>query len=91
MELDHYKSFHRLHHTFSLYTNIPLDQASKLLYADKVWRRTINFFDIKRGSWIQIRKILSDTTLITLEKTMYLLSGEGGWNKDVLGGKKSKN
>ena len=30
------------------------------------------FFDIKRGSWIHIRKILSDTTLIMLERTMYL-------------------
>ena len=29
-------------------------------------------FDIKSGSWIQIRKILSDTTLIMLESTMYL-------------------
>ena len=45
---------------------------SKLLYADKVWRRTTNFFDIKRGSWIQIRKILSDKALIMLERTMYL-------------------
>ena len=45
---------------------------SKLLYADKVWRWTINFFDIIRDSWIEIRKILSDTTLIKLERTMYL-------------------
>ena len=29
-------------------------------------------FDIKRGSWIYIHKILSDTTLIMLERTMYL-------------------
>ena len=43
-----------------------------VIYADKVWRRTINYFDIKRGSWIHIRKILSDTTLIMLERTMYL-------------------
>ena len=35
---------------------------------DKIWIRTINFFSIKRGSWIQIRKILSDTILILLEK-----------------------
>ena len=45
---------------------------SKLLYADKVWKRTINFFDIKRGSWIQIRKILFDATQIMLERTMHL-------------------
>ena len=44
---------------------------SKLLYADKVWRKTIFFLDVKKGSWIQIRKI-SDTALIMLEKTMYL-------------------
>ena len=30
------------------------------------------FFYIKRGSWIQIRKILSDTTLIMWARTMYL-------------------
>ena len=35
-------------------------------------KKNYNFFDIKRGSWIQIRKILSDTTLIMLERTMYL-------------------
>ena len=31
-----------------------------------------NLFDIKRGSWIQVGKTLSDTTLIMLERTMYL-------------------
>ena len=30
-----------------------------------------SFFDINRVSWIQIRK-MSDTTLIMLERTMYL-------------------
>ena len=43
-----------------------------LLYADEVWRRTINFFNSKRGSWIRIRKILFDTALIMLEGTMFL-------------------
>ena len=49
-----------------------LSWTSKLLYVDKVWRRTINLFNIKRSSWIHIRKILSDTKLIMLERTMYL-------------------
>ena len=35
-------------------------------------KKNYNFFDIKRVSWIQIRKILSDATLIMLERTMYL-------------------
>ena len=30
------------------------------------------FFNIKRDSLIHIREILSDTTLIMLERTMYL-------------------
>ena len=30
------------------------------------------FFNITMGSWIHIRKILSDTTLIMLDRTMYL-------------------
>ena len=46
--------------------------ASKLLYSDHVCRRTITFFNIKRGSWIHICKILSDTTIIMLERTMNL-------------------
>ena len=29
-------------------------------------------FRYQEGSWIQIRKILSDTTLIMLERTMHL-------------------
>ena len=29
-------------------------------------------FRCQEGSWIQIRKILPDTTLIMLERTMYL-------------------
>ena len=33
----------------------------------------MNYFDIKSGSWMHIRKILSDTTLTMLERTMYLL------------------
>ena len=45
---------------------------SRLLYADKVWTRNIILFDIKRDSWIQKRKILPDTTLIMLERTIYL-------------------
>ena len=35
-------------------------------------KKNYNFFNIKRGSWIHIREILSDTTLIMLERTMYL-------------------
>ena len=35
-------------------------------------KKNYNFFDIKRGIWILIRKILSDTTLIMLERTIYL-------------------
>ena len=35
-------------------------------------KKNYKFFNIKRGSWIHIRKILSDTTLIMLERTTYL-------------------
>ena len=35
MVLDQYYSFHRLQHTFSLYTNILWDQSSKL-YSGRV-------------------------------------------------------
>ena len=35
-------------------------------------KRNYKFVDIKSGFWIQIRKILSDATLIMLESTMYL-------------------
>ena len=35
-------------------------------------KKNYKFFDIKRGSRIYMRKILSDTTLIMLERTMYL-------------------
>ena len=36
-------------------------------------KKNYRFFDIKRGFWIQIRKILSDaTTLNILERAMYL-------------------
>ena len=35
-------------------------------------KTAINFFDIKSVCWIQIRKRLSDTTQIMLERTMYL-------------------
>ena len=35
-------------------------------------KKKYNFFDIKRSSWIQIRKVLSDAILIMLERTMYL-------------------
>ena len=35
-------------------------------------KKNYNFSNMKRDSWIHIRKILSDTTLITLERTMYL-------------------
>ena len=42
------------------------------MHGDKVWRKTIDFFDIKRGSWIHITKILSDRTPIMLQRTMYL-------------------
>ena len=35
-------------------------------------KKNYRFFDIKRGSSIHIRKILSDTTLIMLEKGIYL-------------------
>ena len=37
-------------------------------YGEKLWI----FFNIKRGFWIYIRKILSDTKLIMLERTIYL-------------------
>ena len=36
------------------------------------YEETLDFFDIKRGSWRQIRNIISNTTLIMLERTMYL-------------------
>ena len=35
-------------------------------------KKNYKFPDIKRGSWIHIRKILSDATLTMLERTMYL-------------------
>ena len=35
-------------------------------------KKNYTFFRCQEGSWIQIRKILSDTTLIMLEKTMHL-------------------
>ena len=35
-------------------------------------KKKYDFFNIKRGSWIHIRKILSDTTLIMFEIIMYL-------------------
>ena len=35
-------------------------------------KKNYNFFDIKGVSWIQIREILSDITLIMLERKMYL-------------------
>ena len=34
-------------------------------------KKNYKFFDIKKGSWMHIHKI-SDTTLIILERTMYL-------------------
>ena len=65
MALDQ-KGKYRLHRAFILYTNIPSDQRSKEFsgqvsrYAAKVWKRTMNFSDI--------RKVLSNTTLNMLEK-----------------------
>ena len=35
-------------------------------------KKNYTFFDIKKAYQIQIRKILSDTALIMLERTMYL-------------------
>ena len=35
-------------------------------------KKNYTSFRCQESSWIQIRKILSDTTLIMLEKTMYL-------------------
>ena len=35
-------------------------------------KKNYKVFDIKRASWKYIRKILSDTILIMLERTMYL-------------------
>ena len=35
-------------------------------------KKNYTSFRCQEGSWIQIRKILSDTTLIMLERTMYL-------------------
>ena len=37
------------------------------------YEEELNFYNIKRGSSIHIRKILSDTILIMLEGTMYLV------------------
>ena len=39
---------------------------------DKVWKRTMNLFNIKTDFWIHVRKIFTDTTLIMLGKAMYL-------------------
>ena len=36
------------------------------------YEKELNFYNFKRGSWINIRKILSYTILIILEGTMYL-------------------
>ena len=55
-----------------------INQASKLnsgrvsCYMLIKYKGKPSFFDIKRDSWIQIRKILSDATLVMLERTMYL-------------------
>ena len=35
-------------------------------------KKNYTSFRCQEGSWIQIRKILSDATLIMLERTMYL-------------------
>ena len=35
-------------------------------------KKNYTSFRCQEGSWIQIRKTLSDTTLIMLERTMYL-------------------
>ena len=35
-------------------------------------KKNYTSFICQEGSWIQIRKILSDTTLLMLEKTMYV-------------------
>ena len=35
-------------------------------------KKNYTSFRCQESSWIQIRKILSDTTLIMLERTMYL-------------------
>ena len=35
-------------------------------------KKNYTSFRCQEGSWIQIHKILSDTTLIMLEKTIYL-------------------
>ena len=35
-------------------------------------KKNYTSFRCQEGSWIQIRKILSDTALIMLERTMYL-------------------
>ena len=45
---------------------------SKLLYADKVWRRTIIYLISRGVPEYKYAKILSNTTLIMLERTMYL-------------------
>ena len=44
---------------------------SKLLYADKVWRRTIHYSDVK---WVPEDKYAKyyDTKLFMLERTMHL-------------------
>ena len=35
-------------------------------------KKNYTSFRCQEGSWIQIHKILSDTTLVILERTMYL-------------------
>ena len=36
-------------------------------------KKNYKFSDIKRGSWIHMRKILFDRTLVMLERTMHLV------------------
>ena len=79
MVLYQYLSFHRLHHTFSLCTIIPCDQASKL-YSGRVscymlikYEEELQFFLISRGVLeCKYTKYYLIQHLYMLERTMYL-------------------
>ena len=57
--------------TFRGTSRVNFIAVSKLLYADKVWRRTIHLLDVKRVPEYKYAKYY-DTTLIMLERTMHL-------------------
>ena len=74
MVLDQYSSFHGLHHTFSLCTQTfpgirPVNCYMLIKYEEELY-----IFLISREvpESIYLRKMLSHTTLIMLERAMYL-------------------